>query len=156
MLGKNTPSGGLWKVKVGDHWDGKRNQLCSQRSNVQLNWNLLSSTKTSLQKNEMIFLFWTNVLNICFSCPIPKMIQFGVHRRAKFLQHIKLKKLKMDHMGWNDRPWSQWDTFFNPRTTFDCRILHQQRKKWMKQQTSENCSVLIAIWRLSKTGPQHT
>ena len=37
-----------------------------------------------------------------------------------------LKKFKMDHMGRNDRPRSQWDTSFTPRTDFDCRLLHQQ------------------------------
>ena len=47
-----------------------------------------NSTKTSLRKNRMIFFFRTNVPNICFSCPIQKMILFGVLRRAKFLQHI--------------------------------------------------------------------
>ena len=68
MLGGKTPSGGLWKAKVGDRWEGKRH-LCPQPNSVQLDWNLLNSTKTSLRKNGMIFFFRTNVLNICFSCP---------------------------------------------------------------------------------------
>ena len=93
MLGEKTLSGGLWKAKVGDRWEGKRN-LCSQPSSVQLDWNLLSSTKTSLWKNGMIFFFRTNVPNICFSCPIQKMILFGVLRKAKFPQHIRLKSSK--------------------------------------------------------------
>ena len=42
-----------------------------------------------------------------------------VWARAKFLQHIRLKKFKMNHMGRND-------TFFTLRTDFDCRLLHQQ------------------------------
>ena len=114
-VGGKTPSGGLWKAKVGDRWEGKRN-LCSQPSSVQLDWNLLSSTKTSLRKNGMIFFFRTNVPNICFSCPIQNLILFGVLRRARFLQHWSgLKKFKMDHMGRNDRPRSHWDTSFTPK-----------------------------------------
>ena len=34
------------------------------------------------------------VPNICFRCPIQKMILFGVLRRAKFLQRIGLKKVQ--------------------------------------------------------------
>ena len=97
-VGQKTPSRGLWKAKVGDRWEGKRN-LCSQPSSVQLDWNLLSSTKTSLWKNGMIFFFRTNVPNICFSCPIQKMILFGVLRKAKFLQHIRLKKVQSGSYG---------------------------------------------------------
>ena len=98
MMGEKTPSGGLWKANVGDHWEGKRN-LCSQPSSVQLDWNLLSSTKASLRKNGMIFVFHMYVPNICLSCPIQKMILFGVLRRAKFLQHIRLKKVQNGSYG---------------------------------------------------------
>ena len=97
-VGGKTPSGGLWKAKVGDRWEGKRN-LCSQPSSVQLDWNLLSSTKTSLRKNGMIFFFRTNVPNICFSCPIQNLILFGVLRRARFLQHIRFKKVQNGSYG---------------------------------------------------------
>ena len=126
MMGEKTPSGGLWKAKVGDCWEGKRN-LCSQPSSVQLDWNLLSSTKTSLRKNGMIFFFHMYVPNICLSCPIQKMILFGVLRRAKFLQRIGLKKVQNGSYG------AEWQAavslryIFYPRTDFDCRLLHQQR-----------------------------
>ena len=52
-VGGKTPSGGLWKAKVGDRWEGKGN-LCSRPSSVLLDWNLLRSTKTSLRKNGVI------------------------------------------------------------------------------------------------------
>ena len=98
MLGEKTPSGGLWKAKVGDRCKGKR-KICSQPRSVQLEWNLLSSTKTSLRKNGMIFFFRTNVPNICFSSPIQKMILFGVLRRAKFLQYIRFNKVQNGSYG---------------------------------------------------------
>ena len=103
-----------------------------------------------------------------FQLPNPKIDI--VWARAKFLQHIRLKK---------SSKWITWDGmtgcgltgihFFTPRTDFDCRLLHQQHitetseacpspyvKVWMKQQTRENCSPEIATWRWSKTGHQHT
>ena len=55
--------------------------------------------KNLTKKYEIIFFFRTNFPNICFSCPIQKMILFGVLRRAKFLQHIMFKKFKMNHGG---------------------------------------------------------
>ena len=39
------------------------------------------------------------VPNICFRCPIQKMILFGVLRRAKFLQRIGLKKVQNGSYG---------------------------------------------------------
>ena len=39
------------------------------------------------------------VPNICFSCPIQKMILPGVLRRAKFLQRIGLKKVQNRSYG---------------------------------------------------------
>ena len=41
----------------------------------------------------------TNNTNICFSCPIQKMILFGALRRAKFLQNIRLKKVQNGSYG---------------------------------------------------------
>ena len=52
-VGGKTPSGGLWKAKVGDRWEGKGN-FCSLPSSVQIDWKLLRSTKTSLRKNGVI------------------------------------------------------------------------------------------------------
>ena len=72
-------------------WDGKRT-LCSPPSKVQLAWNLLSSTKSSLQKNEMTFFFRTNVQNICFSCLIPKMILFGGSQESQVPPANQVKK----------------------------------------------------------------
>ena len=45
------------------------------------------------------FLFSDECPKICFSCPIQKMILFGVLRKAKFLQHIRLKKVQSGSYG---------------------------------------------------------
>ena len=47
----------------------------------------------------MIFFFRTNVPSICLSCQIQKMILFLVLRRAKFVQHIRLKKVPNGSYG---------------------------------------------------------
>ena len=70
--------------------EGKRN-LCSQPCSVQLDWNLLSQYK-NLPANGMIFFFPTNVLNICFSCPIRNMILFGVLRSSQVPPAYRVKK----------------------------------------------------------------
>ena len=149
MLGEKTPSGGLWKAKVGDRCKGKR-KICSQPRSVQLEWNLLSSTKTSLRKNRMIFFFRTNVPNICFSCPIQKTILFGILRRAMFLQHFRLKKVQNGSYG------AQWQAAVSLGFIFYLKVrlwqlittstLYYRRKwslsftlkMWIKQQTREN------------------
>ena len=77
--------------------------------------NLLSSTKTLLQKNGMIFFFRTNVQNICVSCLIAKMMLLGGGGGDSGEPSASCipgeKKLKMDHLGRNDRPQSHWASF---------------------------------------------
>ena len=48
----------------------------------------------------MIFFFRTNVLNICFSCPIPNMILFGVLRRAKVPPAYQVRKRSWKWIMW--------------------------------------------------------
>ena len=111
-----SPSGGSWKAKVGGRWDSKRN-LCSPQSNVQLAWNLLSSTKSSVQKNWMCLFQLPNLKND---------IVWGSQESQVPPEYQVKKKLKMDHLGRNDRPQSHWASFFTPRIDFDCGLLHQQ------------------------------
>ena len=36
------------------------------------------------------------------------------------------KRLKMDHLGRSDRPWTQCASCYTPATDYGCRLLHQQ------------------------------
>ena len=150
--------------------EGKRN-LRSQPCSVQLDWNLLSQYK-NLTANGMIFFFRTNVLNICFSCPIPNMILFGFLRSSQVPPAYQVKK------SWK---WIMWggitgrgftgihflpqaktlttEYYINNLLEKEVKpLLYRENNMFtvMKQQTERKCSVQIATWRSSKTGRQHT
>ena len=124
-VGGKTPSGGLWKAKG---WRPLRRQkkplLTATQRAARLKFAKQYKNRTAEEWDD--FLFSDERPRYLFQLPNPKNDIVVVLRRAKFLQHIWLKKFKMDHMGWNDRSRSHWDTFFTPRTDFDCRLLHQK------------------------------
>ena len=62
------------------------------------------------------FLFSDDCPKYFFQLPNPKNDIVWVLRRAKFLQHIKLKKVQNGSLGRNDRLRSHWDILFTPRT----------------------------------------
>ena len=95
--GKNT----IWRFMKSEGWRPLRRQkkplLTAKQRAARLKF--AKQYKNLTKKYGMIFFFRTNFPNICFSCPIQKMILFGVLRRTKFLQHIMFKKFKMNHGG---------------------------------------------------------
>ena len=95
--GKNT----IWRFMKSEGWRPLRRQkkplLTAKQRAARLKF--AKQYKNLTKKYGMIFFFRTNFPNICFSCPIQKMILFGVLRRAKFLQHIRLKKVQSESYG---------------------------------------------------------
>ena len=78
------------------------------------------------------FLFSDECPKYLFQLPNPKNdIVWG----SQESQVPPAYQFKMDHIGRNDRLRSHWDTFFTPRTDFDCRLLHQQHIR----EGSEGC-----------------
>ena len=120
----------------------------------------------------MIFFFRTNVLNICFSCPIPNMILFGVLRRAKVPPAYQVRKRSWKWIMWGGiRVGGFTGIHFFPQaktlTTeyYIDNLLEKEVKPLLYRENhfygdeatdNENCSVQIATWRSSKTGRQRT
>ena len=140
--GKNT----IWRFMKSEGWRPLRRQnkplLTAKQRAARLKFAKQYKNLSAEEWDD--FLFSDECPKYLFKLPNPKNDIVSGSQESQVRPAYQVKKSSKwiiwarggGHMGRDDRPRSHWDTFFTPRTDFDCRLLHQQHIT----ERSEACS----------------